>query len=150
MSNSTTNSLLPTRDCICSAYRRATRALTQHFETYFRGSGLRGTQFTVLSTLAQTGPIPATRLARHLGMERTTLTRNLKPLEDRNLLTISEGRDARVRRIAASPKKEPSSSQASSPPMAESSEERQQAKSLAAHPLPSVLEKPAPQKRRTP
>jgi DNA-binding MarR family transcriptional regulator len=99
------NPFLPTRDCICSAYRRATRALTQHFESHFRGSGLRGTQFTVLATLAQTGPIPSTRLAKLLGMERTTLTRNLKPLEDRKLITISAGQasleqDARIRQVA--------------------------------------------------
>jgi DNA-binding MarR family transcriptional regulator len=105
MPGDTSNPFLPTRDCICSAYRRATRALTQHYEAQFRGSGLRGTQFTVLATLVQTGPIPSTRLAKQLGMERTTLTRNLKPLEDRSLITISAGQvslgqDARVREVA--------------------------------------------------
>jgi DNA-binding MarR family transcriptional regulator len=100
MPDDTSNPFLPTRDCICSAYRRATRSLTQHYEAQFRGSGLRGTQFTVLATLAQTGPIPSTRLAKRLGMERTTLTRNLKPLEDRSLIAISTTLDARVREVA--------------------------------------------------
>ena len=100
MPGATPNPFLPTRECICSAFRRATRALTKHYEAQFRGSGLRGTQFTILSTLAQTGPIPSTRLARHLGVERTTLTRNLKPLVDRKLITISAGTDARVRQVA--------------------------------------------------
>ena len=147
MSSSTANPFLPTRDCLCSAYRRATRALTQHFESQFRGSGLRATQFTVLSTLAQTGPIPSTRLARHLGMERTTLTRNLKPLEDRNLLTISEGRDARVRQIAIT--KEGSALALKLLPQWQKAQ-KSAGQILAAHHLPSVLEKPAPQKRRTP
>jgi DNA-binding MarR family transcriptional regulator len=100
MARTAPNPFLPTRECICSTLRRATRALTQHYEVHFRGSGLRGTQFTILATLAQTGPIPSTRLARHLGVERTTLTRNLKPLEDRSLITISAGEDARIRQIA--------------------------------------------------
>ena len=147
MSSSTTNPFLPTRDCLCSAYRRATRALTQHFEAQFRGSGLRATQFTVLSTLVQTSPIPSTRLARHLGMERTTLTRNLKPLEDRNLLTISEGSDARVRQIAIT--KEGTALALKLLPQWQKAQ-KSAGKILAAHPLPSVFEKPASQKRRTP
>lgn len=75
--------------------------MTQHFEASFRGTGLRATQFTVLSTLAQTGPMPISRLATFLGMERTTLTRNLAPLERRGLVKIStEDADARIRRAS--------------------------------------------------
>lgn len=78
--------------------------MTQHYEASFRGTGLRGTQFTVLSTLAQTGPMPISRLAAFLGMERTTLTRNLGPLEKRGFVTItSDENDARVRRATITP-----------------------------------------------
>ena len=60
-------------------HRRAPRSrdLTRAFEKAMRGSGVRGTQFTLLATLVQTGPIPTTRLADFQGLERTTLTRNL-------------------------------------------------------------------------
>lgn len=91
----------PCRGCACTALRKASRAVTQHFEASFRGTGLRATQFTVLSTLAQTGPMPISRLAAFLGMERTTLTRNLAPLERRGLVKIAtEDTDARIRRAS--------------------------------------------------
>jgi DNA-binding MarR family transcriptional regulator len=65
-----------------------------------RGSGIRGTQFTLLATLVQTGPIPTTRLADFQGLERTTLTRNLGPLVRDGFVRIDEGEDRRVRKVA--------------------------------------------------
>ena len=90
--------LARTRNCTCSALRRATRAVTAHYETHFRGSGLRGTQFTILSVLAQAGPLPMTRLANLLGVERTTLTRNLTVLARRGLVAWTGETDGRVRK----------------------------------------------------
>ncbi len=92
--------LARTRTCTCSALRRATRAVTAHYERHFRGSGLRGTQFTILSHLAQTGPLPMTQLARLLGVERTTLTRNLSPLAEKSFISFTDAPDARVRKVA--------------------------------------------------
>ena len=90
--------LARTRNCTCSALRRATRAVTAHYEAQFRGSGLRGTQFTILSVLAQAGPLPMTRLADLLGVERTTLTRNLTVLARRGLVAWTGEADGRVRK----------------------------------------------------
>lgn len=90
--------LARTRNCTCSALRRATRAVTAHYEAHFRGSGLRGTQFTILSVLAQAGPLPMTRLADLLGVERTTLTRNLTVLARRGLVAWTGESDGRVRK----------------------------------------------------
>lgn len=87
-----------TRNCTCSSLRRATRAVTAHYEAQFRGSGLRGTQFTILSFLAQAGPLPMTRLADLLGVERTTLTRNLTVLARLGLVEWTGARDGRVRK----------------------------------------------------
>ena len=92
--------LASTRSCTCSALRRASRAVTAHYEHHFRGSGLRATQFTILSHLAQSGPLAMTRLADLLGMERTTLTRNLSLLADKALISYADAPDARVRRVA--------------------------------------------------
>jgi DNA-binding MarR family transcriptional regulator len=94
--------LAPTRQCTCSALRRATRALTAHYERHFRGSGLRGTQFTVLSAIIQTGGSTVSHLAEILGIERTTLTRVLRPLEEKHLIKVSGSNDGRVRTVAAS------------------------------------------------
>jgi DNA-binding MarR family transcriptional regulator len=94
------------RSCKCSALRRASRAVTQHYEASFRGTGLRATQFTLLATLAQTGPLPLTELADRLGLERTSLTRNLQPLEKKGLVKTLADDDQRVRRIAITRKGE--------------------------------------------
>ena len=85
-----------TQQCLCFGLRRAARIMTQHYERYLRPLGLRATQFTVLATLAQTGPLPMHRLASHLGMERTTLTRNLRPLAAQGWLKLEESEDRRV------------------------------------------------------
>ena len=87
------------RDCYCSALRRASRAVTQHYEACFRGTGLRATQFTLLATLAQTGPLALGSLAAALGLERTTLTRNLLALEKKGFVHAVSEKDRRVRKI---------------------------------------------------
>jgi DNA-binding MarR family transcriptional regulator len=89
-----------TRQCVCTAARRHSRDLTRAFEKAMRGSGVRGTQFTLLATLVQTGPIPTTRLADFQGLERTTLTRNLALLVRDGFVQIQEGEDRRVRKAA--------------------------------------------------
>jgi len=91
------------RQCLCTAARRRSRDLTRAFEKAMRGSGVRGTQFTLLATLVQTGPIPTTRLAEFQGLERTTLTRNLSRLVRDGFVQIHEGEDRRVRKAAITP-----------------------------------------------
>ncbi|HEY4806979.1 MAG TPA: MarR family transcriptional regulator [Roseiarcus sp.] len=88
------------RQCVCTAARRRSRELTRLFEKAMRGSGVRGTQFTLLATLVQTGPLPTTRLADFQGLERTTLTRNLARLVRDGFVRIDEGEDRRVRKVA--------------------------------------------------
>jgi DNA-binding MarR family transcriptional regulator len=91
------------RQCVCTAARRRSRELTRAFEKAMRGSGVRGTQFTLLATLVQTGPVPTTRLADLQGLERTTLTRNLRPLIRDGFVRTDEGEDRRVRKVAITP-----------------------------------------------
>jgi DNA-binding MarR family transcriptional regulator len=94
------------RQCACSAARRRSRELTRFYEQAMRGSGLRASQFTLLATLIQTGPMPATQLAGFLGLERTTLTRNLRPLVRDGHVVIEDGADRRVHKIAITAKGE--------------------------------------------
>jgi len=93
----------PTRQCVCTAARRRSRELTRAFEKAMRGAGVRGTQFTLLATLIQTGPISTTRLANLQGLERTTLTRNLSRLVRDGFVRIDEGEDRRVRKVTITP-----------------------------------------------
>jgi DNA-binding MarR family transcriptional regulator len=90
--------------CVCAGVRRAARALSRHYARQMRGTGLVGTQFSTLAVLARSGPMPVSRLARHLGVERTTLTRNLKPLEQKRWIEISGDADGRVRFVAITAK----------------------------------------------
>ncbi len=91
-------------DCACQGVRRSSRALTQHYDRAFAGVDLKATQFPILVALAVAGPVPLSLLARLLGMDRTTLTRNLKPLEERHLLQTEEGEDRRIRQLTLTPK----------------------------------------------
>ncbi|MDH3701139.1 MAG: MarR family winged helix-turn-helix transcriptional regulator [Alphaproteobacteria bacterium] len=74
--------------------------MTQAFDAALQPSGLRATQFTLLATLSRRGDLPLTRLAEALVMDRTTLTRNLKPLVAQDLIRVTQEKDARVRRIS--------------------------------------------------
>jgi len=92
------------RTCACFNLRRAARLVTQRFDRVIRGSGLKATQLPLLMAAYQQENIRLIRMARILGMERTTLTRNLALLEGRDLLRVKEGLDRRERRIAITPK----------------------------------------------
>ncbi|BDP43288.1 MarR family transcriptional regulator (plasmid) [Deinococcus aetherius] len=83
--------------CACSRLRKAARATTRLYDDALRPVGLRITQFNVLSSLAYHGPVTLTRLADDLVLERTTLARDLKPLERDGLITVGVGQDRRSR-----------------------------------------------------
>ena len=86
--------------CTCANLRRATRIVTQVYDASLQPTGLRATQFTLLATLANRGELPLSRLADVLVMDRTTLTRNLKPLVQKGWIRIDHGADQRVRQIS--------------------------------------------------
>jgi DNA-binding MarR family transcriptional regulator len=81
--------------CACANVRKAARAVTQLFDEVLQPTGLRSTQFTLLVAVALLGEAPVTQLSRALLMDRTTLARNLRPLESLWLLTIEAGTDRR-------------------------------------------------------
>jgi DNA-binding MarR family transcriptional regulator len=85
--------------CFCLASRQAARKITRLYDGYMQGSGIRVTQFTILSQLMLRGEMPIGKLANILGMERTTLTRNLTLLEQRKWISIRTGDDPRSRVI---------------------------------------------------
>src|SRR5262249_12734989 len=86
--------------CSCFAARRTARLVTQHYERHLKPSGLRATQFTVLAMLAVAGAQPLSELSDRLGVERTTLTRNLRTLIARGWVTQWSVGDRRVRLLA--------------------------------------------------
>jgi len=84
----------------CFNLRKASRAVTQYFDHSLEPSGVRATQFTLLVTLASVSAKTLTEMAEHLVMDRTTLTRNLKPLEKLNLIQIVTAKDKRSKAYA--------------------------------------------------
>lgn len=88
------------RDCVCFTLRKAARAVTQMYDEALRPTGLRATQFSVLAALADAGGATMTELADALVMDRTTLTRNLKPLIERRLVETVRDADRRRRPVA--------------------------------------------------
>ncbi|HWU53897.1 MAG TPA: MarR family winged helix-turn-helix transcriptional regulator [Rhizomicrobium sp.] len=69
------------QNCLCLASRSAARAITSVYDQEMRPYGIRGTQFTLLTTLMLMGERPIGELAEFLSMDRTTLTRNIALLE---------------------------------------------------------------------
>jgi DNA-binding MarR family transcriptional regulator len=85
--------------CACRNLRRTTRAVTQLYDETLRPSGLRITQFTLLVAVGLSEPVPITRLADALSLDRTTLARDLKPLTKQGLVKITAGADRRMRKV---------------------------------------------------
>ena len=86
--------------CACSNLRKAVRAVSQLYDDAFRPIGLRATQFGLLGAAGMLGPLTINLLAEAIVMDRTTLTRNLRPLEKQGLLRIRFGRDRREREVS--------------------------------------------------
>ena len=86
--------------CFCLASRQAARRITRLYDSRMQPSGIRATQFTILSQLMLRGELPIGKLAAILGMERTTLTRNLTLLEQQKWISSKAGDDPRSRMIA--------------------------------------------------
>jgi len=78
-------------DCNCLAVRQAARHITQFYDQYLASSGLRTTQFSILAKLRRLGPMTINRLAAEMVMDRTTLGRNILPLERDGLIAVEQG-----------------------------------------------------------
>ena len=77
--------------CLCSSFRRASRVLTQHYQTAMRSLGLKATQFTLLQALSHTGEVSQGRLGEILAIDSTTLTRTLAIMERRGWIDAAWG-----------------------------------------------------------
>src|SRR5213080_1662744 len=78
-------------NCVCFNLRRVTRAVTQFYDSEMRRHGIRPTQGTILSSLQAKESWNMAELSDWLGMDRTTLVRNLRPLQRDGLVQISGG-----------------------------------------------------------
>jgi len=87
-------------ECNCLAVRQAARHITQFYDQFLAASGLRTTQFSILARLRRLGPMTINALAAEMVMDRTTLGRNILPLERDGLIAVVQGsRDRRSKEL---------------------------------------------------
>jgi DNA-binding MarR family transcriptional regulator len=89
------------RGCTNLKLRQLSRAVTRHYDAYVAPTGLKNTQYSLLSHVVLLGPLRPSELAQRMRVEPSTLTRNLQPLVALGWLVLGPGEDARSRLIEA-------------------------------------------------
>jgi len=88
------------QNCTCFNLRKATRAVTQLFDEALKPCGLYATQFTLLAAVSSKENVAITELSKALVMDRTTLSRNLKPLQKSGWVEVLPGLDKRTKALS--------------------------------------------------
>jgi DNA-binding MarR family transcriptional regulator len=92
-------------ECVCFNLRAAARTIAREYDEALAEAGLTNSQFSILAALSELGPQTSiTRLSDALAMDRSTLTRNLKPLEQQGLVKRGAERYRRARSLELSPR----------------------------------------------
>ena len=91
--------MLPTQ-CLCTKLRRASRGVTRIYDEALADVGLNAAQFSLLRYLQRLGQPSISALAEAMGLDRSTLGRNLRVVEGRGLLQLGGGSDQRSRQVA--------------------------------------------------
>jgi len=98
----TTTDVQP-QGCTNFKLRQLLRTVSRHYDAELARAGLKGTQFSLLSHVVKLGPLQPQALARQMGLDASTLTRNLRPLIEMGWVIQGPGDDARSRIIAVTP-----------------------------------------------
>jgi DNA-binding MarR family transcriptional regulator len=91
-------------NCVCFNLRWVTRKVTQFFDAEMRRHGIRPTQWSILAALMGKSSWNMAELSDWLGMERTTLVRNLRPLQRDGLVKATGGGRGRLVELAITAK----------------------------------------------
>ena len=87
------------KGCTNFKTRQLSRLLSRHYDADLAGVGLKTTQYSLLTHVLRLGPLAPGELARHMGLDASTLTRNLQPLLAAGWLVQEAGADARSRSV---------------------------------------------------
>lgn len=89
----------------CSSFklRQLSRRVSQHFDHIVGSTGLKTTQYSLLSHIARLAPVRPGDLAAHMEMDASTLTRNLQPLVAQGWVVVGPGDDGRSRCVTVTP-----------------------------------------------
>ena len=85
--------------CTNLKLRQLMRRVTQRYDAEVGKTGLKGTQYSLLSYVLKLGPVRPGELAREMKIDASTLTRNLRPLIDSGWVTLGAGEDGRSRLV---------------------------------------------------
>jgi DNA-binding MarR family transcriptional regulator len=89
--------------CTNFQLRQLMRRVSQHYDAEMAATGLKTTQYSLLSHVLKLGPLRPGDLAQAMGMDPSTLTRNLKPLIAAGWVQLSPGDDGRSRTVTITP-----------------------------------------------
>jgi len=95
-----TKAMTTPQGCSNFKLRQLTRRVSQRYDAELSRTGLKTTQYSLLSHIARLGPIRPGELAQAMAMDASTLTRNLKLLVDAGWITLTAGSDARSRTVS--------------------------------------------------
>ncbi len=95
------NDAVKPRGCTNLKLRQLSRVVTRHYDAYLAMSGLKNTQYALLSHVVLLGPVRPCDLAQRLRMDTSTLSRNLQPLMAQGWVCLGPGQDARSRLVQA-------------------------------------------------
>src|ERR1700687_2551820 len=98
----------PRSACTCGSLRKASRRVSQFYDTALAPAGIKSTQYSILSEVYRgslRGPVTMCELATAMVMDRSTLGHNLKPLERDDLVTLRLSDDDRRKRYVELTKK---------------------------------------------
>src|ERR1700682_385915 len=99
---------VPRNACTCGSLRKASRRISQFYDTALAPVGIKSTQFSILSEVdrgSREGPVTMIELATAMVMDRSTLGHNLKPLERDDLVVLKLSADDRRKRYVELTKK---------------------------------------------
>lgn len=85
--------------CTNLKLRQLMRRVAQYYDAEVGKTGLKGTQYSLLSYVAKLGPVRPADLAAAMKVTPSTLSRNLQPLVNAGLIEIHAGADARSRLV---------------------------------------------------
>jgi DNA-binding MarR family transcriptional regulator len=86
--------------CTNLKLRQLMRRVAAHYDAEVGKTGLKGTQYSLLSYVLKLGPVRPADLAAEMRLSPSTLTRNMRPLVDAGLIEIGPGADARSRLVS--------------------------------------------------
>jgi len=85
--------------CACATARQVARAITQLYDRWLDGTGLEAPQFALLMALNANGEASQASIGKRYGMDKTTVSRNLKWLQQRGFIAAAGAEDGRERRF---------------------------------------------------